>query len=291
MLNYDANIYYRYNTDPNDYTKWSERVNLTQNNIPYSTRPDIAIDWMGRPHIVWDTWYSTDIWWSYCDSVWIPPVNISNNPGGSQQPCFVSDTLNNKLYIVWADATYGGNLEIVMKIFEGDTWSQTQRVTYDPESSTDPRVTVDSKGHLHLVWMDFGDYDIHYSEFDGDTWSTPENISNLAGQSYLPAIAIDPQDRPNAVWEERSGGSWVYYTRGDSGSWSEPYLISDNEGCEPCIAIGTDNQICVLWGYTSGEFCRFYENGSWGGVETIDTLLSRFNFIPHPRFSFIPHFF
>jgi len=265
------NIYYRYNIGP-DYTIWSEKVNLSNNAIPYSTLPDIEIDWQGRPHVAWCTWGSTDIWWTYYDSVWQSPVNISNNPSGSQHPQFASDTTNKKLYLVWDDTRYG-SFEILMKVFEGDTWGATQRVTYEPASCTDPNITVDSNGDLHLVYRNSSINDIHYCKFEGDSWTSPENISNIAGQSGYPYIAIDSFNRPNVVWEERSGGYKIYYTiRKNNGLWTQPLLLSQSQGAKPVIAIDNNGRICVIWGWSNGQHYKIYENGNWSNDEIFDSL-------------------
>lgn len=118
-------------------------------------------------------------------------------------------------------------------------------------------LTVDSRGHLHVLWTEVrgAQYDVLYarSTDGGASWSPGYDLSN----STLPAmggnIAAGPDDTLHAAWtDRRQGGNLrIYYSRSiNSGaSWEAPRDISGDLGnaATPSISVDQRQRVHVAW--------------------------------------------
>jgi hypothetical protein len=232
-----------------DGEAWSTPVNLS-NDSTDSERADITVDANGHPHVAWKDHQSMEILWTFYDGVsWSSPANISNNAGYSPCPSLAADD-SGRVFVAWHDIDIPtDNSDIYFSVYDGSLWSEPQNLTDDPEDSAYPDIAVDSKGHVHLVWMNYGaDIEVYYSEYDGSLWSSWVNISNLVGYSVDPKIALDSQDHPHVVWEERKWGYHVYYTFYDGQEWAVSEKLSEGEeNYGPTIALDSRDRVYTMW--------------------------------------------
>lgn len=101
------------------------------------------------------------------------------------------------------------------------TWSEDNRLTFDPSSSNFPRVVVDSNNNIHVIWADDRDdnYEIYYAKLDseGNKIIEDKRITNAPSYSWFPDIAVDNEDNLHIVWiDYRDGRSAIYYTKLDN---------------------------------------------------------------------------
>lgn len=111
------------------------------------------------------------------------------------------------------------------------------KISTSTNATTFPQLVADSKGYLHMVWMEVtsdavrwggtthANPGILYSRWNGDNWSAPLKISENTGFAEIPSIAVDSNDNVYATWDDEtygSGGRVAYTTRtpGSAGTWS-----------------------------------------------------------------------
>ena len=149
------------------------------------------------------------------------------------------------------------------KIFVGETASEgnTPNVQYTnyPSRSIKPNLSIDSNGHLHLVWMDDrdGDWQIYYSTStdNGETWSDESKISTWSTYCYEPTLTVDAQNNIHIFWHGYSyglegpangeGGGRLFYW--NSTLSDEVDLFPDLWAISPDIAIGTDGKMHLVF--------------------------------------------
>jgi hypothetical protein len=117
----------------------------------------IAVDPSGNLHVVWqdNTPGNHEIYYKRSTdggATWSASQRLTWTTGGSLEPIIAVDSSAN-LHVVWYDET-PGKTEVYYKQSTdgGATWSTSQRLTWTSGKSDGPAITVDSSGHLHLVW-------------------------------------------------------------------------------------------------------------------------------------------
>jgi len=257
---------------------WSAPINVSAE-VRMSINPDITVDTLMYPHIVWSDESAFKVYWTYFDGdSWTTPMEIFDKPGEDLGISVLTDD-SNKIHLVWHNHTgTAENDEIWYSAYDDTSWSIPTNVSDDDDGSAWPDIDVDSAGNIHVVWMNYGVgghpdcIEVYYSMYNGLSWSTPLNISNLIGSSCYPRIAIDSRDYPHVVWEERwsdtIGHYSPYYAFYDGASWSTPYMITDTteNGMRPVIAIDIEDRTHILWTYGEyggGILYRYCEGDSW----------------------------
>ncbi|MBI4295413.1 MAG: hypothetical protein HY669_04520 [Chloroflexi bacterium] len=241
-------------------------VSLTEFDSLLST---IARDSDGAFHVVW-----TDITpgnWEilYSSSLdgknWSTPENISNNEGLSSNPSLTIDT-EDTLHLAWEDDT-GGNSDILYTYKrKGDDWSDSENVSRNTGSSTNPRILSDAQGNLHLAWNDDtpGNWDIYYaSRPRGGLWSKAENVSRTKGASGFPALALDSKGTLHLAWHDDTPGNFEVYhtTRPQGKTWAKPVNVSNSKGdsADVTMAIDRKDTVHLAWtDNTPGNWDIFY---------------------------------
>ncbi len=286
-----------------DWTNW---------NNGNSGEPSIAIDSQDNIHVVWSD--QTDGIWKQGSNDWeIMYANYTSDDGWSNATVisdgykgyywnddfsFNSDiTTDNQdnVHVVWTDATVGEwgsgsdyevmyvnhiaevgwvNATVISDGFEGFYWN-------DGECDL-AKIAVDSKGNLHVVWMDrsngiwkqgSNDWEIMYVKYIPYVgWTNVTVISDgyegfywNDDQSWEPDIAIDNQDTIHVVWRDDTAGPWkanaddseiMYVNYTTVSSWSNTTVISDgfegfywnsNTSRTPRIFTDINNNIHVVW--------------------------------------------
>jgi hypothetical protein len=196
---------------------WGTTILISSESSDKSFRPSIAIDNADNIHVVWydETDYGgsgddKDIFYKKFDSntnSWGTTVVISTESiSDSYVPEIAIDKADN-IHVVWYDITnYGGSgfdSDIFYKKFDSNTksWSTTHIVSSEStSSSSNPIMTIDRSGLIHVVWDDETDYngsgvdrDIFYKRYYG----TPP-------ASNLEYIGINPtkQEIISLEWDE-----------------------------------------------------------------------------------------
>jgi hypothetical protein len=215
-------IYYKKSTDSGETWASSKRLTWTSGASRWS---DIAVDLLGRLHVVWcdSTSGNEEVYYRRSTdggTTWSTTRNLSLAVGACRDPAVAVDS-SGGIHIVW-DSITPGNWEIYHKKSTdgGSTWSATRRLTWSPGNSYVPFISADASGDLHVVWYDDqpGNYEVYYknSTDGGDTWSTSERLSWNSGRSEYPVIAVDPLGNLHVAWDDDTPGNYeIYYKKNE----------------------------------------------------------------------------
>jgi len=216
-------------------------------------------------------------------------------------PSIAVDSLGH-LHVVWCGKAtgYTGYDQIWYSKYDGSSWSYPVRLSTKPAhanyTQSTPMIAVDLSDNLHVVWSgrpayadDLTNAQIWYTKFDGSTWSEPLRISTYSGMQsyyqYSPSVAVDGLGNLRVVWYGRATGyptyNQIWYTYYD-GAWATPVRISTYSGMEsyhqtfPCIAIGYDDKLHVVWhggatGFANAQIWYAKYDGAWSTPLRIST--------------------
>ncbi len=256
---------------------WLEPVALTaKGNMDWT--PDIAVDTLGNPHIVWGEWLENEIYYKYYDGQkWSEPKNISEDNGESYYPQIAIDNAN-KVHIVWHDNTRGGNPSVYYRYYDDSRWSETFIVSDTLEYSIFPKIAIDRRDNLHITWCSRqppdDNRDVFYRRFRGDEWSNIERLTSDTLYSIRPVIALTEVDLPIILWQQAVDYTpWpyigrIYWSKYNGEIWSQPMsmeVLSQSE--KPSVAIDSDGNIHTTW-----------QLNTWVGVTVYDSIMySYFN--------------
>ena len=154
--------------------------------------------------------------------------------------------------------------------------------------SLSPRVAIDSRGNLHVVWAEYVSAsesgNAYYSKYDvaAQTWSIPLNLSNSGGvfseQKRPVGIAVDGSDRIYVIYVEKTRISLRIYS---GGAWTPPTIIADWDtgSCDAArIAVDIAGNIFATWwnmdSFTVYSTARV--GGVWEDVRIISVGQSKF---------------
>ena len=237
-----------------DGIEWSEPEQVSAMDTTYSLFPEVAVDSLGRPHVVWNhraIFIDGDAYYSFrTDTGWTEPFNLT--PLGLTQyaPDICIDS-RGFIHVVWSDFL-SGNGDIYHQYYDGVEWSDYVNISNNSVDSGTPHIVVDSEDNLHVVWWQG---DIYYSRYDGIAWSLGINISQNPLNSINQSISLDTDDNPHVVWKQSLGGQVyeIYYSYFDGEEWTEPEDITNLgfNSLAPSFVINNDNIKCLLFSLAS----------------------------------------
>jgi hypothetical protein len=187
------------------------------------------------------------------------------------------------IYVVWADDRNGDwDIYFANSTDGGNTFSENKRVNDDigNEDQKNPKIAVDSKGDIYIVWEDLrsaATIDIYFAKSTdgGNTFSTnkriDDDVSN-AGQ-IVPSIAVDDIDNIYIVWEDfRNLMSDIYFSNSIDGgnTFSPNKMVNDFSDFDirswPSVAASGNGNIYVTWSdERNGNLDIYFSSSSDGG--------------------------
>jgi hypothetical protein len=142
----------------------------------------------------------------------------------------VAATRDGKVNVVWVDTRNGAKSQLFWKQFvPGSGWTAAQQIVFTPASSiaTNPSLSADWHGHLHLVWRDNrdGNNEIYYKEYvPGTGWDAVDTRLTVNTSAQIePQVDSDPMDNAYVVWTDSRNGSGnpdIFYKERKAGSWA-----------------------------------------------------------------------
>jgi hypothetical protein len=164
---------------------------------------------------------------------------------------------------------------LIFQPLGAQTWQKAKRLTWNPGTSWDPELAIDSSDNIHVVWEDNSmdsNYEIYYkkSTDGGGTWSTTR-LTFTSYESANPAISIDTSDNIHVVWTEGDWGSQEIYYNGstDGGAtWSTKKRLTWSSGnsYDPAITADSGNKLHVVWqDETPGHYEIYHKSSTNGG--------------------------
>ena len=167
-------------------------------------------------------------------------------------------------------------------------WSEDIRITNDPADSINPKIAVDSKNNIHIVWEDNrdGSYGIYYTKIDnkGNKLVEDKKIVPLSFSDYFELSAYDP---PSIAIDSNGNIHLSFIDYIDSAIYEVLYLKLDNTGNvlssvkrgdstatlkrSPDIAVDSQNNVHIVWeDYRSGNSEAYYVKLGSTGYKLVD---------------------
>jgi len=239
---------------------------------------------------------------------WTTAILISNESTlRSLRPGIAVDTADN-LHIIWQDMTDLGGVgtddDIFYKRWNATTeqWSATEVLSPSGTlGSSDPRITADEYGNIHLIWKDKtnildsgSDSDIFYRYWNISTnsWSAIELVSfNSTGEVYSMDLAAKG-GKVYVAWDDITNylgngpdEDILFAMRYPNGTWTAAETVSsvsDGNSRFPDVIIDENENVHLCWDDT-GDYAGagtdtdiFYrmKNGTTGLWSTTEVISS-----------------
>jgi parallel beta-helix repeat protein len=214
---------------------------------------------------------------------WLPATQISDSGSSddSSDPDIAVDNTGS-VHIVWEDDSEDHDFDIYYKKWDASTgtFSAITDISSTSSASTNPAISADNKGNIHVVWMQS---DILYRMWNKstDSWEAIE----VVGPSYCynPDIAVDIYGNIHVVWYKNYD---IYYNYLDAttGLWGSPIIIyNESNSINPRIATDYLGNLHVTWLVYYDEILYMMKNattGLWSDYELISTDSSSSTYFP-----------
>ena len=204
--------------------------------------------------------------------VFLPPQNISNDPGASFDHQIAVDS-SGRICIVWLDNTPGYAAVFFSQSSDGGiTFSTPQNLSNDPGGAAPPRIAVDSAGNIDVVWAGSSGSQSGFfsrSTDGGATFSAPVTIANNVPGT--PVIALDSSGNIYASWVD-SVSLNVFFSRSVDGgaTFSTPTQVSNRPPLRGAfvssLAVDAIGNIDLVWQDFEGYFNVWFNRSDDGGV-------------------------
>jgi len=290
---------------------WTEAVNIS-NTSRNSWFPDLAVDGLGRIHVVWCESWEDELgrapdqvnYTMWDGQTWSEPNNIVPTSMFIHRPTIAVGSTGD-LLMVFREAVIGGTPLFFTAAPASDAWSaaawSSPRLLSLHLHNYLADLAVDAQGTVHLTFDDAGDpdsvicpgcADIYYrrSTDNGQTWSAPVNLDPTPTGATQEQMEIDSSGVIHVVWDEGrdklSGrGEPIYgaYTFSSDGglSWSVPLAIAYPTATVTQLTVGADGQggVMLAWRSTAHDEI-FYQwstdhAGAWSPPGVIPGVFAR----------------
>jgi hypothetical protein len=195
-----------------------------------------------------------------------PNVKVSDHLGAvSDGPSLAVDP-NGIIYIAWHDNRNSTQTVIQSDIYVsksaggGITFTPAVKASGDNAlgSNRYPSLTLDSNGHLYLVWHigHNGIWDIYFSKStDGGVTFSPYvrvNDTTGIGDSLDPSIAVDHQGIISVVWRDNrvDGAPHILFSQSRDGVRFSPHMRVDDAAWGayfPSLAVDSGGKAYIIW--------------------------------------------
>jgi hypothetical protein len=156
-----------------------------------------------------------------------------------------------------------GRLYLAVSVHTGNTWkigvatktsgnwSQLEMISAGGPDLY-PRVTVDSRDRLWVVWQGFRDgrSRILARSLDGKSWQPEITVSENSRNTWEPAIAADSQGRVHFAWDAYDGGDYnIYYRMHDGEKLAAVKKLTTSPAFQAHASIACDKsgRVWVAW--------------------------------------------
>lgn len=257
---------------------WEPAQRLTWNS-GYSNNPAIAVDSSGHIHLVWQDYTpgNSEIYYKKSTdegATWSSNRRLTWTTADSWAPDLAVDSSGNP-HVVWQEnLTENREIFYLRSTDGGDTWSASQRLTWNSGNSSIPNVAVDPSGNPHVSWHDKtpGNEEIYYkkSTDGGASWPAGQRLTWNAGVSGYPQIALASSTYLTVVWSDSTPGNRETYCKRstDGGAtWLASQRLSWNSGDTWTLALVVDSSKCyhLVWRDTTPGNSEVYYRKSTGG--------------------------
>jgi hypothetical protein len=199
-------------------------VSQRADSISY-TLPDIALDGSKTPHLVWtqDNQSGYGVYYARlkAGSILTTPTLLSPTGADFFDPPHIVGAPRGDVYVIWTEHdTPAGDTDIVVARLRpgAQSFDSPFKVLQNPFNQLQGDLKVDSRGLLHVVWVDErnGRNEIYSGVFDPDSkiLLSELKISEGMGDASRPSVTLDPSGCASIAWMDyRSGQGSIYFRR------------------------------------------------------------------------------
>ena len=151
-------------------------------------------------------------------------------------------------------------------------WTKTT-ADYTDESGPENAIVVDSNGHVHVVYINGGNYKIMHAEFDGSMWNTAEVDSCAGNYCWDAHMVIDDNDELHVAYSAQ--GEKLVYQHYDGQDWNGGVVSPSARFAPVGIAVDSNNLPHISYSQT-GQWCgnglrlASYDGSAWT-TQSIDS--------------------
>jgi hypothetical protein len=174
--------------------------------------PALGVDNKDNVHLVWDqSGNNTEIHYTKLDdegSILVEDVHLNWEGNDGRSAALAVDSWGN-VHVTWADARgHPASYELVYCKLDNDGNFLIDPISLTPEpdgkDSQSPDVEVDSKGYVHICYIDNQDpgWDVWYIKLDnrGTMLAEPINLDPTSSSACCPEFSIDCWDTLHLMW-------------------------------------------------------------------------------------------
>jgi len=196
-------VWYSYNSEPTDETKWSNPVAISGDTGKDFCWPKIDSDNNGNVYVVWENMSqgNQEIYFRQkIDGEWKEITNLSDTSTPSEQPTIAVDKETGDIYIAWAENI--GNWEVFLKSYEDGEWLEAINLSNTSSVSGNPSLWVDEQAGVHLAYVEYidGRYEVMYKYRTGKRRILPP--VNLSLETKINKILFYDEKINVLKWEK-----------------------------------------------------------------------------------------
>ena len=130
-------------------------------------------------------------------------------------------------------------------------------------------IVMDSNGHLHVVHINGGNYQIRHSVYDGNSWNSVTINNCESSYCWDIHMVIDDNDELHVAYTASSGSAKVIYMHYDGTSWTDTLVTVNALYGAVGIAVDSNNHPHISYA-VDGQYCgdglrlASYDGSSWG---------------------------
>ncbi|MBY9006099.1 MAG: right-handed parallel beta-helix repeat-containing protein [Candidatus Lokiarchaeota archaeon] len=235
-------------------------------------------------------------------------TNNNSDPMDSR-PNIAVDSNGNAM-MVWTHTRYQENemyTDICYSIWNGNSWGDSQFVTYDDQPDFDPSITYDSKGNVMLVWSRITGnmssisldepykiletQEIAYSIWDGTLWTPVQLITDDSYSNGRVVVSSDSNDNFIAAWVGDPDNNLtttddmeIFYSTWNGNNWISKESLTDNNNMDYSLSIAHNSEGIIILSWlrdidgnrttTKDIELRYtlWDNGNWIDSSEVTTL-------------------
>lgn len=248
-----------------------------------AVNPQVAMNAAGQAVAVWvDQWPSPNVVMAARRSpagAWGPAEALSS-PGASSARLDVAIDPEGRAVAAWSQSGSGiGVIEAATSSPDG-SWELPVKLSAPGHNAWEPKLAVDSTGHIAAVWYRFNDSGnaiVQVAEKDvGSSWGEPQDLSSPGANAVFPDVSSS-NGRTVVVWKRQQAVEAA--TKEPGGAWQAPVELAEPYSGDPAIGMDATGNALAIWTshFETGSVARISSltvGGTWSAPMTIAEFLA-----------------
>jgi hypothetical protein len=263
-----------------DGTSWATLPTPSDTNLA-SDRSSLAIDSLGRLHLVW-TELSVEggqiFHASFVAGAWSTPEQLSHSPGYAGFPSLAVDA-RDRVHVSWYGFD-GAFYQVYYRKLDAGGWTDERALTNEAVDATNPALALGPGGEVHIAWFRENRQgtgtEISYLRLEEGSIRETRTVSAIGVDAANPSLAVDLGGTVHVAWSALVGSARIQYAEEiTAGSWSPIEFVSPPEvgGLHPSVALSrSDGGVRIVWEGTDGEiYAQDRRMNTWSSPLVLST--------------------